>query len=911
MVDVDEAAFEHDIELPVRPDPEDLKDRPYRAPDPENTRPWAEALRAVLAEPMDDPPPRVTYDLYKALVSETWQQRGEECTGFALAAIANFHLRMHKVYSVLASEIFTAFRKDVEIDFYAYWGGDEEEAEQAKRRIAEALEQRNGPTTDLKLRSLLDGRRKELREFVDDLFRQYEMWMSEDFTDEVDELRGMARDRLDKWIENTQWWELRATAADLYPLLRKYTAADGQLDVCGEIRRQEDWRFLDTAADCAGARWLSPGLASLLHSRMKKVARRYKSLRELDFGATELGRDSALTVSRRMLYEMAQKYDRQAYEEGSTLRGALRGWNALGVAAERAWVYAAGDEHGVVEGELGLARMLDAVRRPGAYYFRIDTSDDAAMLRTMRQALARGGGSYPLYCSARLHSGWYRLFLGDEPGKDRVIRQIHGDEPEGYHAFVIVGYDDHFGPAGEAGFWIHNSWGQQWGNDGYAFLPVDDWVRNKGDAWALVPRPPPGLLSKEDLAKRVIDRFVAIPEPDRVPTSEDMWPHLVPIGDDGRLVTDSPYGIDESLVKTLLYLFQEETRQDFVPRLLLFADGGYLPREYAVGLLKRLRSQLLGRRRIYPIFLVWETAWWALTRVWIDQLTWQQTGEPDPWQFDPSSAAVNEVVADSFAPSVWKEAKRRARRASEAADGATRLLANAISYKWGQQVERGKPFQVHLVAHGSGDLLLSHLAPLLPAPITTCTLWAPATTMEEFRASYVPMLDDGRLEHMMILALDETKVAATGFEDALHIVSSILHFDWPWHARERAFGAGASPHRPEPLLGMQRYLLTDPEVARLRGEGKVDVQVLKYPLHELVISDVVDARAPSHGSRWASGGDEMLRRTIDHITSFTEPPVPVRRRDSMAGEPRPRDPLLRARAGVPLGRGSPPSGRRG
>ncbi len=908
MVDVDDAAFEHDIELPVRPDPEDLKDRPYRAPDPENPRPWAEALRAVLAEPMDDPPPRVAYDLYKRVVGETWQQRGEECTGFALAAIANFHLRMHVVYSALASEIFTAFVSDVEGDLYAYWGRDEEEAEQAKRRITEALEHRNGPTTDVKLRSLLDGRREELREFVNDLFRQYETWMSEDITDEVAELRGMARSRLDKWIDNTQWWELRATAVDLSLLLAQYEADDLEVDVCQEMRRRGDWRF-QGGAECHEVRWLSPGIASLLHTPMALVAGQYQSLRDLDFGRDGLGGDPAFAVSRRMLYEMAQKYDREAYEEGSTLRGALRGWNALGVAAERAWMYAAGDEHGDIEGELGLERMLDAVRRPGAYYFRIDTSDDAAMLRTMRQALARGGGSYPLYCSARLHSGWYRLFLGDEHGKDRVIRQTHGDEPEGYHAFVIVGYDDEFGPAKERGFWIHNSWGQQWGNEGYAFLPYEDWVRNKGDAWALVPRPPPGLLTPEDLATNVVDEFVDIPPQDCQPTSQEMWPHLVPIGDDGRLVTDTPYGIDESLVKTLLYLFQEETRQDFVPRLLVFADGGYLPRGYSVGLLKRLRSQLLDQRRIYPIFLVWQTEWWALTRVWIDQLTWQQTGEPDPWQFDPSSAAVNEVVADSFAPSVWKEAKRRARRACDEPDGAARLLANAISYKWRQQVARGKPFQVHLVAHGSGDLLLSHLAPLLPAPITSCTLWAPATTMEEFRASYVPMLDDGRLEHLTIIALDESKVQAVGFEDALHLVSNILHFDWPWEARERAFGSAASPHRPEPLLGMQRYLLTDPAVARLREEGKVEVQVLSYPLHELVIADAVDARVEPRSPLWASGGDVILRRTIDHVTSFTEPPVP-RRRGSAAEGPRHRDPLLRARAGVPLGRGSPPGGRR-
>ena len=85
-------------------------------------------------------------------------------------------------------------------------------------------------------------------------------------------------------------------------------------------------------------------------------------------------------------------------------------------------------------------------------------------VRNMQDALARG---CPLYVSARLHTGWYRLFLADS-GTELVRRE--DDKVLGRHACVIAGYD-------ETGFWIHNSWGVQWGSGWEALL----WGRNLTD----------------------------------------------------------------------------------------------------------------------------------------------------------------------------------------------------------------------------------------------------------------------------------------------------------------------------------------------------------------------------------------------------------------------------------------------
>ena len=165
--------------------------------------------------------------------------------------------------------------------------------------------------------------------------------------------------------------------------------------------------------------------------------------------------DPALpSVSRRMLYECAQLHDDEEWEKASTLRGALRGWRRTGVALDRLWPYDPDDEHGDKHGSLTLERVLDARHRPLVSYRRIRR----AHVDRMRRALAEG---HALFAAARTHDGWYRLFL---PGFPSRIERRPDDVDKSGHAFVIVGYD-------HQGFWVHNSWGPEWGTEGFALLP--------------------------------------------------------------------------------------------------------------------------------------------------------------------------------------------------------------------------------------------------------------------------------------------------------------------------------------------------------------------------------------------------------------------------------------------------------
>ncbi|WP_336485277.1 C1 family peptidase [Methylobacterium nigriterrae] len=160
------------------------------------------------------------------------------------------------------------------------------------------------------------------------------------------------------------------------------------------------------------------------------------------------GKDpSADEVSAWMLYTMAKRYDEWPGEDydGSSARGAMKGWHKHGLCAKRLW------EDGARDRTLTEARSADALLRPLGAYFRVNHRD----LVAMHAAISEVG---VLYATASVHEGWQQL----RPGDERIAYQP-GAVPIGGHAFAIVGYD-------RDGFWIQNSWGRDWGADGIALV---------------------------------------------------------------------------------------------------------------------------------------------------------------------------------------------------------------------------------------------------------------------------------------------------------------------------------------------------------------------------------------------------------------------------------------------------------
>jgi Papain family cysteine protease len=164
-------------------------------------------------------------------------------------------------------------------------------------------------------------------------------------------------------------------------------------------------------------------------------------------------------VSPRMMYEMAKRYDEWTgvNYQGSSARGAVKGWHKHGVCALSLWPYVSGQ----IDRELSPPRRKDAAKRPLLRYERVEETNLAAI----RAAIAEIG---IVFATVQVHQGWRNV------GSDGHIPL--SEDQLGTHAFAFVGY-------GDEGFWLQNSKGPDWGRGGFGYLSNTDWARNGLDAW--------------------------------------------------------------------------------------------------------------------------------------------------------------------------------------------------------------------------------------------------------------------------------------------------------------------------------------------------------------------------------------------------------------------------------------------
>ncbi len=178
-------------------------------------------------------------------------------------------------------------------------------------------------------------------------------------------------------------------------------------------------------------------------------------------------------VSPRMLYHLARAYDEWPGEdyEGSSCRGALKGWHKHGVCSDTLWPYFDKNHRAkFVEPKEGWEH--DALTRTLGVYYRVDKNS----VVEMQSAIVDIGA---LYVSADVHAGWNVPTVAGDPSFEKlpVIAKPAKKAVDGGHAFALVGYD-------ERGFVVQNSWGPGWGLGGFALLTYEDWADYGYDAWA-------------------------------------------------------------------------------------------------------------------------------------------------------------------------------------------------------------------------------------------------------------------------------------------------------------------------------------------------------------------------------------------------------------------------------------------
>jgi hypothetical protein len=432
-------------------------------------------------------------------------------------------------------------------------------------------------------------------------------------------------------------------------------------------------------------------------------------------------------VSTRMLYEMAKRYDEWAGEDysGSSCRGAIKGWKNTGVCLEQLSPYSSGSTGFVITPEI----TADARHRTVGAYYRL-----RPVVSDFHAAINETG---VIFVSARVHAGWFNTAEDD----DGVMVIPRHTDYSGGHAFAIVGYSSR-------GFWVQNSWGESWGHGGVALWPYEDWAENLMDAWVVqLALPTPQLFDASLVAGQAssANHQAVTGSPPRVGIEE----HFVHL-DDGEYCDSGRYWSNRDHMAVVQSAIGRASHR----HLLLYAHGGLNSIKASARRIASMKAVFLGNG-IYPFHFMYDTGLFEELKDIIihkQDAAEQRSGGVRDW-FDRRI----EDLTRKPGRALWREMKRGARTPFERSRGdgsdVLRRLLEAIN-----GMDQG--VKLHVVGHSTGAILQAHLLTRLAKinpelRIASCSLMAPASTVEQFEALYRPLLEDGFIEDLTIYNLSD------------------------------------------------------------------------------------------------------------------------------------------------------------
>ncbi len=514
-------------------------------------------------------------------------------------------------------------------------------------------------------------------------------------------------------------------------------------------------------------------------------------------------------ISPRMFYQMAKRYDEWSGEDydGSSARGAMKGWHKHGVCDASLWPYDPKNP----DGTLNERRARDAAGRPLGAYYRVRHHDIVAMHAALAEVKV-------LYATATVHAGWNAV------GRDGVIRW--NDEVLGGHAFAIVAYD-------ERGFWIQNSWDTDWGMGGFGLLSYDDWLKNATDVWVARLGAPikveTGVGAKTGYAGTMRARSYSLP---------DLRPHIISIGNDGQLRSSGQFGTTAQDVEEIIQGdFQRITSGWKKRRLLLYAHGGLTDEDSAIQRLADYREPML-EAEVYPLCFIWKTDYWTtLKNMLADALSRRRPegflDSAKDFMLDRLDDALEPIARRLTGKAEWDEMKQNGQMATTGASGGARLALDSI--------DKLQNVEIHVVGHSAGSIfhapLVQRLTADLGRKIESCTLWAPACTMALFEQFYLPAIQGNKIGRFALFTLTDAaeqddNCANIYHKSLLYLVSNA--FENP--PRIPLFRDGV------PLLGMEKFAGKHARLGALVRSGRIDW--VKAPNTEDVGSP--DASGASH-----------------------------------------------------------------
>ena len=158
-------------------------------------------------------------------------------------------------------------------------------------------------------------------------------------------------------------------------------------------------------------------------------------------------------VSRLFVYYNERAYEgEQGKDGGGYIRDGIKSVGQYGAALEAIWPF----DPARIDDKPSPEAYQDAASRKFTHYYRINS------FHSQLKCLAEG---FPFTVGLTL----YESFMSNEVAATGMVPMPHPDEKlEGGHAVLVVGYD-----RVNKHVIIRNSWGTDWGDSGYFYLPFD------------------------------------------------------------------------------------------------------------------------------------------------------------------------------------------------------------------------------------------------------------------------------------------------------------------------------------------------------------------------------------------------------------------------------------------------------
>ena len=169
--------------------------------------------------------------------------------------------------------------------------------------------------------------------------------------------------------------------------------------------------------------------------------------------------NQTINLSRLFLYKVTRNLMNQTGDQGAHIRTTIKALKMFGCPPEERWPYSIETFDYEPDAFLySIARNFKAIR-----YLRLDNPGESGdkVLLDVKSCIADG---YPAAFGFPVYSS-----IGEVSESNDVIPfPNQDDELQGGHAILAIGYDDK-----KDALLIRNSWGDTWGNKGYAWLPYE------------------------------------------------------------------------------------------------------------------------------------------------------------------------------------------------------------------------------------------------------------------------------------------------------------------------------------------------------------------------------------------------------------------------------------------------------